>query len=205
MASKSDFNLTHQNQNIESRIIASLERLSQAFRVLLWQESKEFSLSPIQVQVLIFLLNHSNDKCKVSYLAEEFNMTKATISDTIKALKQKKLIAKEFELHDTRSYIIHLTAKGRDIAKKTSQFTQELRDPIDKLHPDDKENLLLSLMGIIRHLNKSGVITIQRMCMTCMHYKSNNNGQEHFCKLLNKPLEPHELRIDCPEHSPELT
>lgn len=90
----SDFDLNHQNRNTESKIIASLERISQAFRVLLWQQSKEHSLSPIQVQVLIFLLHHSNEKRKVSYLADEFNMTKATISDTVKTLEQKDLFPK---------------------------------------------------------------------------------------------------------------
>lgn len=60
----SAFDLEHQNSSIESKIIASLERVSQAFRVLLWNESKEFSLSPIQVQVLIFLLHHSEQKGK---------------------------------------------------------------------------------------------------------------------------------------------
>ena len=89
---KSDFDLEFQNENIESKIIASLERVSQAFRVLLWQESKDFSLSPIQVQVLIFLLHHSVEKKTVSYLADEFNVTKATISDTVKSLEQKQLI-----------------------------------------------------------------------------------------------------------------
>ena len=90
--SKSDFDLNFQNRNIDGRIVAALERISQAFRVLLWQESKDFSLSPIQIQVLIFLLHHSIDKCKVSYLADEFNMTKATISETVKILEQQKLI-----------------------------------------------------------------------------------------------------------------
>ena len=50
---KSVFDLEHQNSNIESKIIVSLERLSQAFRVLLWNESKAFSLSPIQIQIMI--------------------------------------------------------------------------------------------------------------------------------------------------------
>lgn len=197
---KSPFNLDQQNASTESRIVAALERLSQVFRVLLWNESKEFSLSPIQVQVLIFLLHHSGERRKVSHLADEFNMTKATISDTIKALDQKKLIKKVAEPHDTRSYVIHLTKKGIAIAEKTSVFTRELQTPIDKLNPDDKENLLLSLMGIISHLNKSGVIAIQRMCVTCGHYKPSAGRQPHFCKLLNKKLESSELRIDCPEH-----
>ncbi len=197
---RSPFNLDQQNASTDSRIIAALERISQAFRVLLWNESKEFSLSPIQVQVLIFLLNHSEEKRKVSYLADEFNMTKATISDTIKALDQKGLIKKVAEQLDTRSYVIHLTKKGIDIAGKTSVFTRELQIPIDKLNPDDKENLLLSLIGVIHHLNKAGVITIQRMCVTCIHFKPANSKHPHFCNLLNKKLESTELRIDCPEH-----
>lgn len=201
---KSDFDLKHQNQSTESKIVASLERIAQAFRVLLWQESKEFSLSPIQVQVLIFLLHHSDEKRKVSYLADEFNMTKATISDTVKTLEQKELITKEYEQHDTRSYVINLTAKGRDIAGKTSLFTKEVRVPIDKLYPDDKESLLLSLLNIIQHLNRSGVITIQRMCMTCSYYQSSDKGQKHFCKLLNRNLHVTDLRMDCPEHEMKI-
>lgn len=197
---KSVFDLEHQNSSIESKIVASLERVSQAFRVLLWNESKEFSLTPIQVQLLIFLLHHSDEKRKVSYLADEFNMTKATISDTVKTLEQKQLIKKEYETHDTRSYIIHLTKKGKDTAEQTSLFAKQVQVPIDKLHATDKENLLLSLLDIIHHLNKSGIITIQRMCFTCHFYKSDKNGQKHFCGLLNTNLADNDLRIDCAEH-----
>ena len=197
---KSPFDLSNQNQHIEGKIIAALERVSQAFRVLLWNESKEFSLSPIQVQVLIFLLHHSDEKRKVSYLANEFNMTKATISDTIKTLEQKGLITKTYESHDTRSYTIHLSQKGKGVAQKTALFTSEIQTPIDKLHPSDKENLLLSLIGIIHHLNKTGIITIQRMCFTCSYYRPPQGEATHFCQLLNSKLADTELRIDCPEH-----
>lgn len=197
---KSLFDLEYQNTSIESRIIASLERISQAFRVLLWQESTEYSLSPIQVQVLIFLLHHSEEKRKVSYLADEFNMTKATISDTIKSLEQKQLIKKEYLSDDTRSFVINLTAKGKTLANKTALFAQQLIAPIEKLHNDDKQNLLLSLIEIIHHLNKAGIITIQRMCFTCSYYQVSENRKKHFCKLLNQELQNAELRIDCPEH-----
>lgn len=196
----SDFDLTQQNQSVDSKIVASLERISQAFRVLLWQESKEYSLSPIQVQILVFLLHHSAEKRKVSYLAGEFNMTKATISESIKTLDQKKLITKEYEPHDSRSYIINLTEKGKEIADKTSLFTKEIHTPISKLDQDDKTYMLFGLLGIIRHLNNTGVITIQRMCMTCEYYQPPIKDQNHFCKLLNQNLHVTDLRIDCPEH-----
>jgi DNA-binding MarR family transcriptional regulator len=197
---KSVFNLDHQNSNMESKIVASLERVSQAFKVLLWNESKDFSLSPIQIQILIFLSNHTVEKRKVTYLADEFNMTKATISEAIKTLEQKELIKKEIELKDTRSYTIHLTEKGNEIAQKTSFFANQIKIPIENLKVEEKENLLLSLLNIIQHLNQTGIITIQRMCTTCQYYKPNTNNQEHFCSLMNKELMNSELRIDCPEH-----
>lgn len=202
---KSAFDLGNQNSSIESKIVASLERVSQAFRVLLWNESKEFSLSPIQVQVLIFLLHHSEEKRKVSYLAAEFNMTKATVSDTIKTLEQKQLIRKEYEIYDSRSYIIHLTERGQEIAEQTSLFAKQIQVPIENLNAKDKENLLLNLLDIIYHLNKTGIITIQRMCFSCHFYKADNDGQKHFCQLMNINLADNELRIDCAEHRQKQT
>ena len=103
----SSFHLTEQNQKIESRIVVALERISEAFRVLLWNESKENSLSPIQIQILIFIYFHSPEKCKVGYLADEFNMTKATISDSVKVLLSKELVTKETDPNDTKVLRYH--------------------------------------------------------------------------------------------------
>ncbi len=196
----SPFDLDFQNSNPDNRIIAALERISQSFRIMLWNESKVHSLTPIQIQTLIFLQNHSADKRTVTYLALEFNITKATMSDTIKILSQKELITREYQQQDSRSYTIHLTPKGREIAVQTSLFTNELFVPLAKLSPSEKERFLLNLMGIIRHLQKTGIINLQRMCFTCVHYSPNHNQGEHYCNLLNIKLETSDLRIDCPEH-----
>ncbi|NVK08939.1 MAG: winged helix-turn-helix transcriptional regulator [Tenacibaculum sp.] len=195
---KSPFDLNQQNTKIESKIVVALERISEAFRVLLWSESKENSLSPIQIQILIFLLFHSEEKCKVSYLAEEFNMTKATISDSIRVLLKKKLVQKFNNPSDTRSYIIGLTSQGKQIAEKSANFTLNIEQPLSSLPEDQKKDILAGLLKVIYQLNKAGVITIQRMCFTCSYYQNENN--EHFCKLLQFKLASKELRIDCPEH-----
>lgn len=197
---KSDFNPIYQNTSTESKIIASLERIAQAFRVLLWQESKENSLTPVQIQILIFLRFHDKKKCKVSYLAEEFNMTKATISETVKILEQKQLITKIPESQDTRSYIIELTDKGRETAEKSSLFSEKIAGSLSDFSPEEKENLLSNLMSIIRNLNQAGIISIQRMCMNCTYYEYTESSQTHFCRLINEKLKAIDLRIDCPEH-----
>lgn len=198
----SSFNLSEQNQKVESRIVVALERISEAFRVLLWNESKESSLSPIQIQILIFVYFHSQEKCKVGYLADEFNMTKATISDSVKVLLSKDLVAKETDPIDTRSYSLSLTTEGKKIAKKASLFASSIEQPLEKLTEEQKTIMLNGLLKLIYDLNKSGIITIQRMCFTCSNYQVDKGI--HYCKLLKSRLAESELRVDCPEHELQL-
>jgi DNA-binding MarR family transcriptional regulator len=197
----SPLNPGFQSGSLEYKIVASLERVSEAFKALLWQEAKEVTLSPIQIQILIFLRFHSAEKCKVSYLAQEFNLTKATISDAVKVLEQKGLIGKQTEPSDTRSYTIFLTEAGRAVAQKTALFANHLSEPLQELSLEQKEVLYTSLLELIYKLNQNGIISIQRMCFNCHFYGKNQHGSAHFCNLLRMPLKAHELRVNCPEHN----
>ena len=185
-------------QSTAGKIIVALERISEAFRVLIWDESKETGLSPIQIQILIFMLFHEKDKCNVSYLAFEFNMTKATISDSVKVLLQKGLIKKDVNPTDSRSFAIVLTETGETVAKKASMFANRLEKPFQELTLLQQENFLIILLETIEKLNKAGIITVQRMCSSCRFYKKNE--ESHFCNLINKTLSSAEIQVDCPEH-----
>jgi DNA-binding MarR family transcriptional regulator len=87
----SAFDPKNQELNIESKIVVALERISEAFKVSLWNENKKYGLSPIQLQILTFLLFHSQELRTISHLAIEFNSTKASISDSVKTLETKKI------------------------------------------------------------------------------------------------------------------
>ncbi|MEL6916718.1 MAG: helix-turn-helix domain-containing protein [Bacteroidota bacterium] len=192
------FNPKHQNTQIESKIVVGLERISEAFKVLLWQEGKDHKLTPIQLQLLLFLKFHPSKQCKVNYLSKEFNLTKATISESIRLLTKKKLVYKETDPMDTRSFSIHLTQIGEDVAARIGSFSDAIEKPVHTLSKSQKEVLYLSLLEIIEKLNKAGIITIQRMCFSCRFY---THGKENdYCNLLKKTLHKRDLRIDCPEH-----
>jgi DNA-binding MarR family transcriptional regulator len=195
---QSVFNLQTQNTHVEFRIVAALERLSEAFRVLLWNEAKVLSISPIQIQILIFLKFHNIEKCKVSYLAQEFNMTKATISDAVKILLQKGLIEKETDAEDTSSYVMRLSESGKLAIKNADLFANPMIKSLEILTREQKEVLLDSLSEMIYRLHKAGIITIQRMCQTCRFLQNREEG--HYCQLLQKSLLKSDFRVDCPEH-----
>lgn len=191
------FNLQNQNSNLDNKIVAGLERLSQVFRILLWNKAKKHSLSPIQIQLLIFIQHHSADKTTISYLAQEFNFTKPTISDAIKVLGQKKLIKKLTGTADTRSYTIQLTTEGKKIVGEAEDFASPLTTIIAKTTEEDKKVLWQNISGLIIQLNKLEVISVQRTCFNCKHYITKN--KTHFCSLLNQKLETQDIRIDCLE------
>jgi DNA-binding MarR family transcriptional regulator len=195
---QSIFDLKEQNTHLEFRIVTALERLSEAFRVLLWNEAKMLNISPIQIQILIFLKFHNLEKCTVSYLAQEFNMTKATISDAVKVMLQKGLIEKEINAQDTRSYTMFLTELGQKTISNATLFANPMVKTLDWLNSEQKEVLLQSLSDMIHRLHKADIITIQRMCKTCRFLQNTDVG--HFCNFLQKPLEQSEFRLDCPEH-----
>lgn len=191
------FNLNIQNENTDNKIVAGLERLSLVFKALLWDKAKEFGLSPIQIQILIFIHYHSPEKNTVSYLAKEFSITKPTVSDAVKSLEQKKLVEKRNDSKDSRSFSLQITENGKQIVQHTEGFTNPVSLLVAGIPKSDKEVLWTAIAGIIETLNKEGIISVQRSCKNCIYLVSDN--QNYFCNLLKQPLHTEDLRIDCPE------
>lgn len=195
--SKSIFNPEHQNNNLSSKIVAGLERVSEVFRVLLWEKAKQFGLSPIQIQILIFIAYHKSVLCNVSHLAKEFNLTKPTISDAIRVLHKKKLIVKDFSKEDSRSYDILLSESGKQTVSQTENFANPLKQQISSITDNDLDSLFKTLSKLIFKLNKAEILTVQRTCFGCRFYSNTENID--YCNLLEKELIKSDIRLDCPE------
>ena len=195
---ESTFNPEQQEKELSSKIVAGLERVSEVFKVLLWEKAKLVGLSPIQIQLLIFIAFHKQDLCKVSHLAKEFNVTKPTISDAIKVLNQKGLIVKDFSSSDSRSYSILLSDLGRDVVSKTDDFSRPLQKEINSFSTSELESLFGTISELIYKLNRNGILSVQRTCYGCKFYDKNKLGD--YCNLMQKPLLKQEIRLDCPEY-----
>lgn len=193
------FNPDFQNQHTSSKIIVALERISEAFKVLLWEKAKQLSLSPIQIQILIFVAYHKQELCNVSHLAKEFNITKPTVSDAVRVLLNKAYIDKDFSSADSRSYSIILTHTGKEVIKQTEDFANPIKSKIDSIEETSQVDLFNTLSQVIYKLNQTGVLTVQRTCFGCVFYKKTKDT--HYCNLLEKELLNKDIRIDCPEYN----
>lgn len=200
---ESVFEPSSQHGDVDKKIVASLERLSQALRVLLREETQEHGLSPIQAQFLVHLLFHGVELRRVGKLAEEFGLTRATVSDAVGSLEKKGLIERGPWPEDKRVATLGLTPAGEEVARGLATWANVVEGSLSASSPEEKEVVMRFLMGLIASLQGAGVVTVARMCVSCRFFRPDAHPGEdspHHCALLDLPLARSDLRVDCPEH-----
>ncbi len=200
---ESVFGPSSQQGGVDGKIVASLERLAQVFRVLLREEAHKRDLSPIQAQFLVYLLFRDVELRRVSRLAEEFDLTRATVSDAVSSLEKKALIQRESWPEDMRVVTLRLTPAGEKLAAELSTWANIVEEHLRASSPEEKEVVVRFLMNLIASLQRAGVITVARMCVTCRFFRRDehpNSDSPHHCALLDVSLADSDLRADCREH-----
>lgn len=192
------FDLGHQNLHLSEKIVAGLERLATLSRSLLWQEAQRQQLSPIQLQIMMFLQGHKHLAVTVSGLAAEFQLTKPTVSDAVKVLEQKEFILRTADAVDRRVQYITLSKTGRRIVMQSSAYLDPVVAAFDAQSAPELAAAWNVISGAIHTLVQEQTISPQRMCFTCRHYS--RNGRVHHCALLDLVLHEAQIRLDCPEH-----
>jgi DNA-binding MarR family transcriptional regulator len=188
-------------QDITHKIVVGLERISEAYKALLWEKAKSHNISPIQMQLLTFIDSHKIELCNVSYLAKEFNVTKPTVSDAVKVLHHKGFLEKDFSSTDSRSYNLFLSKTGKNLLSEIGNYFIPISNEINKLTKKDTDQLYSTLSQLIYQLNKNEVLKVQRICFGCNYYSQNNDT--HHCNLIDSNLLDTDIRIDCPEFEPK--
>lgn len=184
--------------NADIQIVAALEKLMQVQRILLWDVSKKEGLSPIQIQFLIYVGRYPEELCRVSSLAVEFDLTKATVSDAVSTLEDKGLLSKLREKEDKRSYVLRLTPKGKKLAERINGWQSALLRSISRFDAREKEPVMIFLMELIKSLFDDGVITVARMCIACENLKRRDGeGQPFQCRLTGRSIDAAGLTMGC--------
>lgn len=187
------------NTNSAQTTFSALERLGEAIRAQQWTMAKQHGLSPLQLNILLFLNRHRPDLRKHAVLADEFMLTRPTISEATRSLERKKLIFRETDERDSRSSFLHLTAQGEDLARKLDHYPESFVDTIQQIPEQELQALNANLFPLLYQLIQAQLVAPARMCFTCQHYDGNRKDQ-HQCRLLNQMLSNDLLRLDCPEH-----
>ncbi len=188
--------------DLDAKLVAALQRVGQALRVQLWDAAKQRGLSPTQLQVLLRLASDPPARRRIGVLAAELDVTHPTVSDAVAVLRRKGLIERQ---GDARRAPLALTSRGWETANAVTGWLDRTRAVLARLPTDDKQRTLRVARDLIADLQRTGVITVARMCATCRFFRRGAHPsapQPHHCALVDAPMADAELRIDCAEHEP---
>lgn len=190
---------------LDKKIVAALERVARALRGLLWEAVQPLGLSPIQGQLLLYLRDHREETCRVSYLAREFGLTQATVSDAVSSLQEKGLVRRRPGRWDRRVSTLSLTPSGHALAARLAHWDHRAVQALQDHADPERQQALLFLMRLIDRWQRLGIVSVARMCVTCRFFQLDatpDTDAPYYCRLLNRSLTVSALRLDCVDHQP---
>lgn len=189
--------------SLDHRIREGLERLAMVLRVDEWSRAKATGLNPTQLAILGLLEGRDANGLGVKEIAANLGVSQPTATDSINALERKDCVAKRPGVADKRAVRVAVTAGGLATLRQANQEESLAEQAIAALGVGVQEDLLLTLIRMIRHLQEAGAIPVQRMCVSCRYFAPfahADDARPHHCKFVDAAFGQRELRIDCRDH-----
>jgi len=103
----------HSDDPLNAHLARLLARIGEVSRAMRWEEATGSGHSPLQLRILGFVADHAGQSVGVARLAEELQVTRPTVSDSVKLLVDRGLLVREPDPLDGRGHTLRLTAAGR--------------------------------------------------------------------------------------------
>lgn len=186
---------------LDQRVAVGLQKIGLALKHSTWKQAAEDGLSPTQGQVLGLL---AGEPMTGSAVAAGIGVSLPTVSESVRVLVEKGLVAKEPDPRHPRASLLRLTAAGRKRVPKVNAWPEFLASAVGAMSPREQSAFLTGLMKMIRALQEAGHIPVQRMCISCNYFRPNVHEGEapHHCAFVDSPMKSDQLRLDCAEQTP---
>lgn len=151
-------------------------------------------LNPTQRAALAYLCRANRFSRAPSHVADYLSATRGTVSQTLKALARKGLIAETRSSSDRRSISYEVTHAGETASRNGTTIDAALA----ALDREAAAALAATLKGLVATILQARAGRSFGLCRTCRHHRNRPDGA--FCALLNEALAPHEADQTCHEH-----
>ncbi|MCI5109757.1 MAG: MarR family winged helix-turn-helix transcriptional regulator [Marivita sp.] len=181
-------------------IMTAFQKLVVFWRASQWQTAGEAGLNPTQGEVLQHISRRS---ARLGELAEQLGVSQASLSDTVSSLEARGLARRRPDPDDGRARRIESTADGQRAVAELSMAPVELERAIEHLGEEERGAFARALVRIIRMLQEADAIPVQRMCVTCRHFRPFAHAdvaRPHHCAFVDAAFGDARLRLDCDDH-----
>lgn len=180
-----------------NKFIFFVEKVSEIHRFLLWEKAKNCNLSPIQIQILIFLSTTQSSQRNTSYMASFFNVTAATISESIRNLIEKGYVKSKKCTNDKRKHCFNITPRGKKLISQICDWHNPLVEIYkQKLSSDEKELLDKILYQLLYYFSEEKLLHDMTFCLDCKYFVKEGEDQ-FYCAHYNKELKYSDLVFNC--------
>lgn len=180
-----------------ARLHQLTERLTSLFRASVRQTATAHGLKLVQLEALIYLSMANRYSDTPAALTEYLAVTKGTISQTLKALEKRGLIAKKADIQDGRVLHCQLTDEGQAVASDAypaGLFRGLSRDDLAQAEP--------ALEPLLRQLQAANGFRAFGQCSTCRFFQRRSRGGR--CGLTGEDLSASDTKKICREHEAPL-
>ena len=187
---------------LDNRLREGLARVGMALRIDDWTRSRNIGLNPTQMAILEALEGRENG-LSVKAIAFDLGVSQPSATDSITALERKGYVSKQPVPGDRRAVTVYITDAGRQSRLAGEAVEGAADQAIRALSEAEQEDLLISLIKMIRHMQEAGVIPVQRMCASCRYFRPfvhADKARPHQCDFVNASFGQRDLRIECREH-----
>jgi hypothetical protein len=91
------------SRDLDTKLVAALERVGQALRTELRERARQHGLTPTQAQILLRLGSDQPDRRRVGALAATLDARQPTVSDAVATLERKRLLERRRDAADARA------------------------------------------------------------------------------------------------------
>jgi DNA-binding MarR family transcriptional regulator len=187
------------------RLREGIERLAAVMRSEQWSAANAIGLNPTQANVLALLAARYPDGLRVKAIAEYLGVSQPTATDSLAALERKHLITKEIAPSDSRAISVRISPEGQGALRSIAETPSAMEVALGGIGADEQGQMLRLLIKVIRDLQQTGRMPVQRVCVTCRHfqpYRYCDAANPHHCAFVNAAFGDRHLRLDCADHEP---
>ncbi len=193
---------TRTSNPLVARLRDGFDRIAFVLRADLWTAAGEAGLNPAQAQVLSLLAGRPAG-LRPTEIAAHLAVSAASMADTLSALVRKGLVQRDADPGDARAAIMRATPDGLEAGAEIARAASQVAEALEALPSAAQEELLLTQIALIRQLQTAGAIPLQRMCVSCRHFRPHAHpraAKPHHCAFVDAAIGGRDLRLDCGEH-----
>ena len=108
--------------------LSPLHKASRQITMYLEDQTRELGVSPLEGHVLTYLRKYA--PAPVGELVRVFGVKQSTFTSLLDRLERDGLVRREPNPADRRSFLIHITERGRELTARLNRLLENLEDDI---------------------------------------------------------------------------